>query len=51
MYFFVGYFGGGWPEQYQNRMFIYRGAEFERLDSLADRIQLGLIIRVLFYYL
>ena len=24
VYFFVGYFGHGWPEQYSNRMFIYR---------------------------
>ena len=39
VYFFVGYFGHGWPEQYSNRMFIYRGAEFERLDAIADRIQ------------
>lgn len=51
VYFFVGYFGGGWPEQYQNRMFIYRGAEFERLDSLADRIQPGLIIRISYFLL
>jgi tetratricopeptide (TPR) repeat protein len=39
-YFFVGYFGHGWPEQYSNRMFIYRGNEFELRDDLIDTIQL-----------
>ena len=41
-YFFVGYFGHGWPEQYSNRMFIYRGNEFELRDDLIDTIQVCL---------
>nr|CAB3239393.1 dedicator of cytokinesis protein 1 [Phallusia mammillata] len=37
-YFFVGYYGLGFPTFLRNRKFIYRGKEFERLSDFTTRI-------------
>ncbi|XP_063907750.1 dedicator of cytokinesis protein 1 isoform X2 [Zophobas morio] len=37
-YFRVGYFGKGFPQFLQNKMFIYRGKEYERLADFNARI-------------
>ncbi|BFY99041.1 hypothetical protein BsWGS_02080 [Bradybaena similaris] len=38
-YFRVGYFGGGFPSFLQNKVFIYRGKEYERLADFNARMQ------------
>ncbi|XP_030761843.1 dedicator of cytokinesis protein 1 isoform X2 [Sitophilus oryzae] len=37
-YFRVGYFGRGFPQFLQNKVFIYRGKEYERLQEFNGRI-------------
>jgi dedicator of cytokinesis protein 1 len=37
-YFRVGYFGRGFPQFLQNKVFIYRGKEYERLADFNARI-------------
>lgn len=37
-YFRVGYFGRGFPQFLQNRVFVYRGKEYERLADFNSRI-------------
>lgn len=37
-YFFVEYFGTGFPPEYLNKKFIYRGAEAEKLGNFVARI-------------
>ncbi|GFR93576.1 dedicator of cytokinesis protein 5 [Elysia marginata] len=38
-YFRVGYFGGGFPSFLQNKVFVYRGKEYERLADFNARMQ------------
>ncbi|XP_060585551.1 dedicator of cytokinesis protein 1-like isoform X2 [Ruditapes philippinarum] len=38
-YFRVGYFGRGYPSFLQNKVFIYRGKEYERLQDFNGRMQ------------
>ncbi|XP_012940011.1 dedicator of cytokinesis protein 1 isoform X2 [Aplysia californica] len=38
-YFRVGYFGQGFPSFLQNKVFIYRGKEYERLADFNTRMQ------------
>ncbi|XP_053406382.1 dedicator of cytokinesis protein 1-like [Mercenaria mercenaria] len=38
-YFRVGYFGRGFPSFLQNKVFIYRGKEYERLQDFNGRMQ------------
>ncbi|KAK3095553.1 hypothetical protein FSP39_016043 [Pinctada imbricata] len=38
-YFRVGYFGMGFPSFLQNKVFIYRGKEYERLSDFNARMQ------------
>ncbi|XP_014661425.1 PREDICTED: dedicator of cytokinesis protein 1-like [Priapulus caudatus] len=38
-YFRVGYYGSGFPSFLKNRIFIYRGKEYERLSDFISRIQ------------
>ncbi|CAK8675724.1 unnamed protein product [Clavelina lepadiformis] len=37
-YFFVGYYGQGFPAFQRNRTFIYRGKEYERLSDFTSRV-------------
>lgn len=37
-YFRVAYYGRGFPKFLQNKVFIYRGKEYERLDDFNSRI-------------
>lgn len=37
-YFRVGYYGRGFPQFLQNKVFVYRGKEFERLADFNSRI-------------
>lgn len=37
-YFRVAYYGRGFPKFLQNKVFIYRGKEYERLDDFNNRI-------------
>lgn len=37
-YFRVGYYGRGFPQFLQNKVFIYRGKEYERLADFNSRI-------------
>jgi len=37
-YFFVGFYGNGFPSFQRNRTFIYRGKEYERLSDFTNRI-------------
>ncbi|XP_044743403.1 dedicator of cytokinesis protein 1 isoform X2 [Chrysoperla carnea] len=37
-YFRVGYFGRGFPTILQNKVFIYRGKEYERLSDFSSRL-------------
>lgn len=37
-YFRVAYYGKGFPKFLQNKVFIYRGKEYERLDDFNSRI-------------
>ena len=37
-YFFVGFFGIGFDDNLSNKMFIYRGSEYERLDDFSGRL-------------
>ncbi|XP_008197863.2 dedicator of cytokinesis protein 1 isoform X2 [Tribolium castaneum] len=37
-YFRVGYFGKGFPQFLQNKVFVYRGKEYERLTEFNTRI-------------
>lgn len=37
-YFRVAYYGRGFPKFLQNKTFIYRGKEYERLDEINSRI-------------
>lgn len=37
-YFRVGYYGRGFPAFLQNKVFIYRGKEYERLADFCSRI-------------
>lgn len=38
-YFRVGYYGKGFPVTLQNKQFIYRGDELERISAFCERIQ------------
>lgn len=37
-YFRVGYYGRGFPQFLQNKVFVYRGKEYERLADFNSRI-------------
>lgn len=37
-YFRVGYYGRGFPQFLQNKVFVYRGKEYERLGDFNSRI-------------
>ncbi|ESO92727.1 hypothetical protein LOTGIDRAFT_232874 [Lottia gigantea] len=39
-YFRVGYYGRGFPSFLQNKVFIYRGKEYERLVDFSSRMQI-----------
>lgn len=36
-YFRVGYYGKGFPSFLQNKVFVYRGKEYERLSDFSNR--------------
>ncbi|XP_064631450.1 dedicator of cytokinesis protein 1-like isoform X3 [Lineus longissimus] len=38
-YFRVGFYGKGFPSFLQNKMFVYRGKEYERLSDFTARLQ------------
>ncbi|KAG9302767.1 hypothetical protein G9A89_009544 [Geosiphon pyriformis] len=38
-YFRVGFYGRGFPASLQNRQFIYRGYEWERISTFCERMQ------------
>lgn len=37
-YFRVGYYGRGFPKFLQNKVFIYRGKDYERISEFSSRI-------------
>ncbi|XP_077292342.1 dedicator of cytokinesis protein myoblast city [Arctopsyche grandis] len=41
-YFRVGYYGKGFPDFLQNKVFVYRGKEYERLQDFSSRTLNGL---------
>ncbi|PWN21805.1 hypothetical protein BCV69DRAFT_268306, partial [Microstroma glucosiphilum] len=38
-YFRIAFWGSGWPELLQQKMFIYRGLDWEKLSTFAERLQ------------
>lgn len=38
-YFRVAYYGEGWPVALQQKMFVYRGLELDKLTAFCDRLQ------------
>ncbi|SPO22504.1 related to dedicator of cytokinesis protein 3 [Ustilago trichophora] len=37
-YFRVAYYGQGWPPSLQNKMFVYRGQDWEKFAAFCDRL-------------
>ncbi|CAO1638275.1 unnamed protein product [Parajaminaea phylloscopi] len=38
-YFRVAYYGAAWPQSLQQKMFIYRGTDWEKLSGFGERMQ------------
>ena len=38
-YFVVGYYGKGFPEALQNKEFVFKGFELERVSDFQDRMK------------
>ena len=50
-YFRVGFYGRGFPKFIQNSQFIYRGLDFENLQSFNERLSGKFNFNIILYYL